>query len=433
MEQIETDENMSTAGNTVPDVQVPGNTANFPPPSNPPVKTIVIIVSVIWLLVFFSLLIRFYSVKKVNTLVKTEISMNKKNVVNGKNMQSGITTNVWTGKSNANNNWNDSKNWSKGVPVNNQIIEINASKYNQPGNNDSYVFEDNIPGLTIRKLIIDGSVLNFNFVLSGEPITITNGIEDTVTNPNTNPYPGIPQFMLSNRIIFKGNQTIETSGTNNLTFYNPTGAAISIGKNTLTFIANNSSVIDVAGAVKGTGTIAVPDNAVGSVNGLYFGYASPDFEGNVVIGNGDVVGIGNENGNSVNGETLVDAFGKSTIAIHNGGAIIFNAANTNTFIVNNTITMSGNGVPANKPGTGKFTGALDACISTGQEGCGSGVHVNLTGRVTLSGNTGLGAQYGGVPDIGTPTGTTVSYSLSQAVTGNYSLSAVAGSNIIINK
>src|ERR1035438_2812287 len=93
---------------------------------------------------------------------------NNKSPANG-NSIAAASTNTWTGKDN-NYNWNDANNWSLGIPTNNQILEINVAKVKLPVDGTEFEFQDNIPNLTIYKLVIDGQATNnVGFNIKGSP------------------------------------------------------------------------------------------------------------------------------------------------------------------------------------------------------------------------------------------------------------------------
>lgn len=317
-----------------------------------------------------------YNNHNKKTATNTSISTNRS--------EAAVATNVWTGRAN-NYNWNEAANWSLGLPKNNQNLEINVSKVTQPTNqygHTSFVFQDNISDLKINKLIIDGQVDSIIANIKGNPLTITGGIEDTISG--TNPNAAIPQIQIDNQINFAGNALIKTTGKNMLTFYN-SDTAVNLADKTIQFSASDTSNISVSGAIVGTGTIQLATNAVGHTASVMFETSSPDFRGKVIIGSGNLVSVGNQT--AAGGYGSVDAFGNSSIEIANGGAISVFAAGTTKFIINNNITMSGNGITNSD---GSVTGAISACVTSAQQGCGASESITLTGLVKLLGNTQVG-------------------------------------------
>lgn len=344
-----------------------------------------------------------------------------------------VLTNSWTGNANT-YNWNDAANWSLGKPVNGQNLEINVANVKQPADHTTFNFQNDVSNLSINKLLINGSVDSVGFNIKGNPLTITGGIEDTVTVTGKNA--AIPSILIDSLITFTGTPIVKATGKNDLTFYNEkSGTVIDLGNSTLQFMASDDAMIDISGAIAGTGTVTIPTNAIGQKSSLDFRTSSPDFKGKVVIGSGDLVSIGNEDLTASTGIGLVNGFGGSSIEIKDGGALNLTVdSSTGSYILPNDITMGGNGVPKATTGTGDRSGAINACISSSQEFCALGTTLNFTGKVTLTGNTQLGASiYGGVGDPGTtrPTGTTVTYTLPNLSKGNYTLTAVPGSMAVI--
>lgn len=338
-------------------------------------------------------------------------------------------TNVWTGGAHT-YNWNEAANWSLGVPTNGQNVEIDVSKVTQPSDRygkTAFAFQNDIPNLIINRLLIDGEVDGIIASITGNPFTITRGISDSIIQTNENG--AAPQITLNNLVQFAGNATVNTSWRNVLTF-GKNDTAINLADKTIQFAASDISQISISGAIVGTGTIQVAANAVGQGANVMFRTSSPDFVGKVIIGSGDIVHVGNQM--SAGGSGPVDAFGHSSIDIMNGGALSVFATGTTTFALDNNITMNGNGVAVQTSNTGGYTGALSACIAQAEEGCDSGVHVTLTGTITLTGNTELGASYGGELG-GTPPGTTVTYTVANPITGTFSLAAVPNSQVAIQR
>ena len=302
------------------------------------------------------------------------------------------------------------------MPTNNQNLEINVAQVTQPTDQygkTSFAFQNNVPNLTINKLIIDGQVDSIIANIKGNPLTITGGIEDTISG--TNPNAAIPQVQIDNLINFAGNSTIKTTGKNLLTFYN-SGTAINLADKTIQFSATDTSSISVSGAIVGTGTIQLATNAVGRTAGVSFETSSPDFNGRVVIGSGNLVSVGNQT--AAGGYGSVDAFGNSSIEIVNGGAMSVFAAGTTKFTINNNITMSGNGITNSD---GSVTGAISACVTSAEQGCGASESIMLTGLVKLLGNTQIGQS---TPSSAGANNLHVGYTFSNLDKNGYTLNTV---------
>jgi len=360
----------------------------------------------------------------------------KSTTTNTSKVSGEISTNIWTGKGN-NYNWNDTANWSLGVPTNGQILEIDVTNVTQPTNQygpTSFAFQDNLLGLVINKLLIYGEVDSINFSVTGDPLSITNGIVDSITQtPGTGD--AIPRVEFDNTLNLNGSQTIQTTADNMLTLLNSSNRTdINIGNATLAFDTSGSSQIDINGPISGTGEILFPNSSITPNSGVLFENTSPNFNGTVSVGNGDIISV---NYADTSNSSSLTAFGNSNIDVMNGGAISVVSTNTNSFTISNNISMGGNGVQAQTPNSG-YTGAIGVCLSTSDDGCDGGVKVNLTGKLTLSGNTELGAfyvvdggSYGGTGSI--TSGNSVTYDIAQPIAGNYSVTSVPNSYVLIQK
>lgn len=139
--------------------------------------------------------------------------------------------------------------------------------------------------------------------------------------------------------------------------------------------------------------------------------------GKVVIGSGDSVGISNQ-ANSTGGNSTTDAFGNSSINVMNGGALSIFAAGTSSYSVNNPITVSGNGITQSN---GSVTGAISACVTSAENGCGASENITFTGKVKLLGNTQIGRS---TPSSLGANNTHVSYTFNNLDKNGYTLNTV---------
>ena len=274
--------------------------------------------------------------------------------------------------------------------------------------------------MTVNKLVIDGQSANtLGFNIKGDTLTVSNGIEDTATATKAVSYS--TEIQIDNQINIGGNSTIETTGHNMLTFYSASttnsGEVIGLGANTLQFTTTGTSQIDVSGAIAGTGEILIPNNAVASGSSVLFYNSSPNFNGKVLIGSGDSVGMSNQ-ANSAGGSSTSDAFGSSSITITNGGALSIFAAGTSSFSVSNPITVSGNGITQSN---GSVSGAISACVTSAEEGCGPSESIAFSGQVKLSGNTQIGES---TPSSLGANNTHVGYTFSNLDKNGYTLNTV---------
>jgi hypothetical protein len=196
---------------------------------------------------------------------------------------------------------------------------------------------------------------------------------------------------------------------------------VALGGSTLTFNAAGSSEITF-GALSGNGKLLFPDNAISSPAFVTFTDPSPNFDGQVSIGSGDGISMQDP-----------DAFGSSSIQIAAGGTLGLNGLGTTSLNLSNNITMGGNGTAASPSSTtGSYSGAINACLTPGEEYCPDGGVVTLSGNVTLTSNTELGASYSGGSSQA-PTSTTITYNIAKPLSGNYSLTAVPDSMVVIQK
>lgn len=311
-------------------------------------------------------------------------SGNKASTTSGTPSALTATINKWTGGGN-NYNWSDAKNWSLGVPKNNQQLQFNVSNKKLQSNGVGYDFNNDVPGLIVSALVIDGrSNYPVSFNIKGNSLTIIKGIYDTATSSSK--IGGSTDIQIDIPIIFGNNAKIQTSGNNDLTFYyDKQGESINLGSNTIQFVASGDSEIDVSAAIAGTGKVLLPNNAVSHNSIVMFSTSSPNFNGNVVIGSGDLVHVSNQS--NTGSKATLDAFGNSNINIQNGGAMVMFAAGSSNFSVSNPITLSGYGI---KKANDVLTGAVSACITIAQEGCGADENITFTKPVKLLGDAQVG-------------------------------------------
>jgi hypothetical protein len=130
---------------------------NFAPPTKPASKShkksaVVLALFVVLVLVgVFALYHSDQHTKASSTISTTKVATKT---------TPSVAINTWTGNGN-NYNWNVASNWSLGIPKDNQILEINVGGITQPTDQygtTSFALQDNIPNLTINKLIIGGQV-----------------------------------------------------------------------------------------------------------------------------------------------------------------------------------------------------------------------------------------------------------------------------------
>ena len=332
---------------------------------------------------------------------------------------------TWTGKGNT-YAWDTAANWSLGVPVNGDSLAFQVSSIKQPSNGDTIAFQDNIPSLSISKLIING--IGVGFDITGNPITITNGIAEDITLAKGSSTPVGVQ--ISNALTFTSTNhlSVNAAANNDLTFSGGSNATTTIGSSTVQFVAAKTSDIEISTPISGTGEISIPASTTTTGN-VDFNTASPDFTGSVIVNSGATVGMGNQN-TAGTGVSSTDAFGTAAITIASGGYLEINEVNSSTFTIPNDITVAGNGGKSASQVNGAFTGAVSACITSATSGCNTGATVLLTGKVTLTNNTEFGAFYGlTAPQV--PPSTTVTYSIKNLVGSSHTLTAVPSSKAVI--
>lgn len=359
-------------------------------------------------------------------------TINRNSNTNSQSLTTVTVTNKWTGKGN-NYNWNDANNWSLGVPTNNQILEIDITNVEPTSTGATPTFQNDMSNLVINKLVIDGKTNSSSvggFDIKGNLITITNGIENAVEKNYISDIP-MPssQIFIKNQINFNGNSIINVTGDNMLTFVPAdSNKTMDLGSNKVQFAASGGGSISVNHAIVGTGEIIISDNAA-SDGSVGFMSSSPNFNGKVKIGSGNIVGVRKQ------GSATTSAFGNSSIEIKNGGAIKLIASGTKAYNIDNDITMSGKGATSSNSNTGQYTGAISACITSAQAGCDAGVQITLSGKITLTGDTELGASYnsGTAMGAGAPTSTTATYTIRNLITNGHNLTAVPGSMVVIQK
>ncbi len=84
---------------------------------------------------------------------------------------------TWTGKANT-YDWDTAANWSLGIPVKGESLAFDATTVKQPTTGTA-TFNDNIPSLSVSKIIVDGQ--GSGFIVTGSPVTVTGGLASDVT------------------------------------------------------------------------------------------------------------------------------------------------------------------------------------------------------------------------------------------------------------
>lgn len=309
-------------------------------------------------------------------------------------------TDVWTGQGNS-MNWNNPKNWSLGLPHNNQNIEINLSDLSGPTaqKQADSIFNMDINGLAIKSLTITGNNPNLHYVLKGDPLNLSGSIYDTASSNS-------PAVSLELPIILNANSDISMS---------PKSSGIDFS--TLEF---GSHQLNVAGSISvntidGSGQLSfIPET---SLSKSTFSNPSAAFSGKVLIGANNVVNMAVA---QTAPNSYASALGSGSILVGSGGSLSI-ASSASQPIIANTISINGNGPSLPAPARGNY-GALNL------SDCNSNLDVTFTGQVSLAGNAEVGCTF--TTTLNSTKNTTTA-DFKQISTGHYHISEVPGSNVSI--
>jgi hypothetical protein len=340
-------------------------------------------------------------------------------------------TNTWTGKGTS-DNFSDTANWSMGVPVNGQMLEINLANLTAPatasttaGSSSTVVvaspiptINNDMPALSVKELKIDGNAKISAFNLTGKALGLTGDINVNPTSSTTGLKVGI-----NLPVTLGADSLLSVGGTNVLTISGDTTSVFALGSHILNVSVSNTSNLNFDMPLSGTGSLMFATNSVGLAANAYFQTASTAFSGSVEIGNNDVVVLGNSGTTS--------AFGQAAITVDNGGSLELQST-TNTYALANALNLSGSGVKnSSTSALGATTGALTGCVPVGPGKCNGGLAVTLSGMTTLNAATEVGALY--LPQAGAKlTGSSVSYHFANLMKNNFNVTAVANSQAVIN-
>jgi len=277
---------------------------------------------------------------------------------------SGINL-YWCNTGNGNfstaSNWNTNSNCSNGsqqAPVsgNNLIFDNTNLVSDTTLNND-------INGLDIASINFTGtSSSNYNFTITGNAISLDNGITDT-SRSNLN--------QVSLDITLTANQSfIDTTGSTGLIKGNfGLTNILNIGGHTLTLSSNTNSggQIFILSRLQGTGNIVMN----GDNSGHYY-FTTPDngFSGNVTLENGQA-------------SIYDNSVGTGKITVKNGATLNINF-DTLSPTFSNPLEIAGNGYD----GTSGSLMISDGCPTPINNGtCTNTGADTFTGAITLAGNT----------------------------------------------
>lgn len=340
-------------------------------------------------------------------------------------------TNTWTGKGSS-DKFSDKDNWSKGVPVNGQMLEINLANLTAPatasttaGSSSTVVvaspiptINNDMPALSVKELKIDGNAKISAFNLTGKALGLTGDINVNPTSSTTGFKVGI-----NLPVTLGADSLLSVGGTNAVTVSGDTSAVFALGSYKLSVSASNTSNLNFLMPLSGTGSLMFNANSISLTANAYFQSVGTAFTGKVEIGNNDLVALGNSGATS--------AFGTSVITVDSGGSLELQST-TNTYALANALNLSGSGVKnSSTSALGVTTGALTGCITVGPEKCNGGLVVTLSGMTTLKAATEVGALY--LPQAGAKlTGSSVSYHFANLMKNNFNVTAVANSQAVIN-
>ncbi len=340
-------------------------------------------------------------------------------------------TNIWTGKGSS-DKFSDKDNWSMGVPVNGQMLEINLANLTAPatasttaGSSSTVVvaspiptIDNDMPALSVKELKIDGNAKISAFNLTGKALGLTGDINVNPTSSTTGFKVGI-----NLPVTLGADSLLSIGGTNAVTVSGDTAAVFALGAYKLNVSASNTSNLNFLMPLSGTGSLMFNANSVSLTANAYFQSVGTAFTGKVEIGSNDLVALGNSGATS--------AFGTSVITVDSGGSLELQST-TNTYALANALNLSGSGVKnSSTSALGATTGALTGCITVGPEKCNGGLAVTLSGMTTLNAATEVGALY--LPQAGAKlTGSSVSYHFANLMKNNFNVTAVANSQAVIN-
>ena len=340
-------------------------------------------------------------------------------------------TNIWTGKGSS-DKFSDKDNWSMGVPVNGQMLEINLANLTAPatasttaGSSSTVVvaspiptINNDMPELSVKELKIDGNAKISAFNLTGKALGLTGDINVNPTSSTTGFKVGI-----NLPVTLGADSLLSIGGTNAVTVSGDTTAVFALGAYKLNVSDSNTSNLNFLMPLSGTGSLMFNANSVSLTANAYFQSVGTAFTGKVEIGSNDLVALGNSGATS--------AFGTSVITVDSGGSLELQST-TNTYALANALNLSGSGVMnSSTSALGATTGALTGCITVGPEKCNGGLAVTLSGMTTLNAATEVGALY--LPQAGAKlTGSSVSYHFANLMKNNFNVTAVANSQAVIN-
>ncbi len=322
-----------------------------------------------------------------------------------RNIVIASVTDSWTGLG-QNDEWSNPKNWSNGIPKNDETIKFNAAllaNFKTEGSQGYVVVNNDLSNLIINNIDVLGvrrndSILN-QYEIVGKKFTILHGI----TNSSNTELTIEPTITLSGNQTFGNTKPIISSSPGYKFYDGELQSAIvignlNIGNYTLTV---TDSALEINGMLTGNGTLNDTGVSTLSVNN------NPGFSGSLNVMQNSYVGIDAKSQSaSPLGTAVVNLNSGSNLDISYGHAIIN---------LSNKISVGGNGgVQAGN--SNQYLGAISLCGGT----------LTITGLVSLTSNT----LFSGCPEGDAYSTIHLAGGL---VTNNYSLSAQSGTLLSIIK
>jgi len=326
-------------------------------------------------------------IKKIGTLVASfVISVSSLAAVGFNGVAHAATTGTyyeWTGASSATagnssctlNCWSVAGNWD--VSTNGGSTYTTATtapnSTDNSGDGDNLVFNlsnltaattvnDDITNLTVDTITLTGSG-SYSYTINGNSFSLVNGLigDESGYSAST---------IINNNITFSSSQTI-----------NP--AEFILG-GTLTIPTNSTLTVDGSfnmNALAGNGSLVLDQPSSSGSNSFYSNdyILNPStFSGSIEINSGVMLSV-----------NAASSLGTATLNIASGGQLTLPSASgsSTTNTINNTINMAGDGAGA----AGEDQGAI---YQDQNPNSSTGTNVDLTGTVTLTGNTQLAGGSG---------------------------------------
>lgn len=300
-------------------------------------------------------------------------SAHKKNARN----QTNAVTDNWTGAGKT-PTWSNPSNWSNGVPKNGEEVVFSGSR----SKSGSQYIDDNIPGLVLSGIKFSGKGASADIILSGYPLSIGQSGIVVAYSPSKKNF-SLASVDIEDAISFSDNSSISVSSANILTFTNNSANSLQLDGFSVNVSVSSDSSMTVSSSLGGNGKLLFNSNSIKSGGNVVFVSPSKTFNGSVFIGKGDIVKETNYKPNAAKNNNPFLAFGNATIKVSGGTLIVAPDTSSTSYSLSNPMVLSGNGALG-------YNGAIQTCYSSNNQTCAVPETLNLTGKVSLSGNTELG-------------------------------------------